>query len=79
MAQVGLDGVRSLADVWDGALIGRTLRVRFWRIPWAEVPRGPEEQAAWFLGEWTRMDEWVGRERGRAADAGLGGAHRAGT
>lgn len=73
MAQVGLDGVRSLADVWDGALIGRTLRVRFWRIPWAEVPRGSEEQATWFLAEWARMDAWVGRARGRAADGSAGG------
>lgn len=66
MAQVGLDGVRSLADVWDGALIGRTLRVEFRRVPWAEVPREREAQAAWFLREWERLDAWVGRERGRA-------------
>jgi len=67
MAQVGLDGVRSLADVWDGALIGRTLKVEFRRIPWGEVPRDREGQAAWFLREWERLDAWVGRERSRAS------------
>lgn len=70
MAQVGLDGVRSLADVWDGALIGRTLRVEFHRIPRSEVPRDREGQAAWFLREWERIDAWVGRERARAATGG---------
>jgi len=70
MAQLGLDGVRSLADVWDGALIGRTLRVAFHRIPWGEVPRDREGQTAWFLREWERLDAWVGRERDRAASAG---------
>jgi len=69
MAQVGLDGVRSLADVWDGALVGRTLRVEFRRIPWAEVPRERQAQAAWFLREWERLDAWVGRERERSGGA----------
>lgn len=69
MAQVGLDGVRSLADVWDGTLIGRTLKVEFWRVPWSDVPRGREQQAAWFLGQWERIDAWVGRERQRAPGA----------
>jgi len=70
MAQLGLDGVRSLADVWDGALIGRTLKVAFRRIPRGEVPRDREGQAAWFLGEWERLDAWLGRERDRPASAG---------
>ena len=61
--QVGLEGVRRLPDLWNGVLIGRTLRVEFWRRPWAEVPAGRESQIDWLYQEWERLDGWLERQR----------------
>jgi len=63
MAHVGFDGVRGLADLWGGALVGRTVRVAFWRRRWAEVPRDTAARVDWIHREWEILDAWVGRAR----------------
>jgi hypothetical protein len=48
-----------LNDIWRGRLIGRTVHLRFWRMPSAEIPRTTEERIAWLDGQWERVDAWV--------------------
>jgi 1-acyl-sn-glycerol-3-phosphate acyltransferase len=60
---VGFDGVATFHDVRAGALIGRTVRVEFWRVPFAEIPKGRADQIGWLFDQWKKMDEWVGRNR----------------
>jgi 1-acyl-sn-glycerol-3-phosphate acyltransferase len=62
-AHVGFEGVRRLADLGNGVLVGRRIRVAFWRRPWKEVPAGREERVAWLLDEWQRVDRWVGQNQ----------------
>ena len=68
--QVGLEGVRRIPDLWKGVLVGRTLRVEFWRRPWAAVPLDVEQRIDWLYREWERLDDWLagalGRRPGRA-------------
>jgi 1-acyl-sn-glycerol-3-phosphate acyltransferase len=59
-AHVGLEGAARLGDLWRGALIGRELHVRYWRVPATDIPRDPEGCASWLEREWTRLDDWVG-------------------
>jgi 1-acyl-sn-glycerol-3-phosphate acyltransferase len=59
LAHVGFEGTASLNDVWRGELIGRTVRLLFWRVPSAEIPRTTEERIAWLDGQWERVDAWV--------------------
>lgn len=61
MACVGFEGVRGLADVWDGALVGRTVRVAFWRRRWDGVPADAPGRVAWIRREWEALDAWLGR------------------
>ncbi len=56
----GFDGVRTLNDFWRGALVGRRIRVEFWRIPAAEIPRDAEERNRWLFDRWAELDRWVG-------------------
>lgn len=63
MAHTGFEGVRRLSDVWNGVLVGRTIRVSFWRRPWASVPTSQEGRRGWLLDEWDRLDAWLGRHR----------------
>ncbi len=65
--QVGFEGVRRVRDLWNGALIGRTLRVEFWRRPWAEVPAGREDRIEWLYREWEALDAWLERHRAAVA------------
>jgi len=67
--QVGLEGVRRIGDLWNGVLIGRTLRVEFWRRPWSDVPAGREGQVEWLYREWERLDDWLEREKAPVAPA----------
>ncbi len=72
LAHTGFEGVRTLSDVWNGALVGRRLKVSLWRRPWAEVPAEREARAAWLLREWEALDAWVSRHREPPGDPGAG-------
>lgn len=61
-AHVGFEGAATLRHLWSGKVIGRRIRVGFWRVPAAEVPREPEAASAWLLEHWQRMDRWVGEQ-----------------
>jgi len=55
----GFEGVRSLADLWNGALIGRRIRVRFERIAAAAIPVEREARIEWVFDQWARLDAWL--------------------
>ena len=60
----GFEGLSKLGSLRSGALVGRTLRLRFWREPASSIPSapGPEGQAAragWLAAHWQRMDDWL--------------------
>ena len=61
-AHSGLEGAGSPRDLLAGALVGSTVRVRFWRVPYAEIPVTYEARIEWLYGQWQRVDEWIGGE-----------------
>jgi len=58
-AHVGLEGAARVADIWQGALIGRELRVRYWRVAARDIPLDPDGRAQWLEREWARLDDWI--------------------
>lgn len=58
----GLEGFAHVADVLRGALVGRTVNVRFWRVPVASIPIERQERLEWLADEWQRMDDWLSAE-----------------
>jgi 1-acyl-sn-glycerol-3-phosphate acyltransferase len=58
-AHVGLDGFAKIGDMWSGAIVGRTIRVRFWRTPAAEIPKDRNQRIDWLFDQWERVDAWV--------------------
>lgn len=64
MAHAGLEGIVGIPDLLGGALIGRTLRVAFWRLPGASIPAGREAQVEWIYAQWERLDAWLAAARG---------------
>jgi hypothetical protein len=61
----GLDGLAHVADIFRGALVGRTVRVRFRRVRADDVPSDPAARASWLYDEWQREDDWVAAQAAR--------------
>jgi len=59
VAHVGLDGFSHVKDIWSGALFGRTVRVRMWRVPRAMIPDDKAARTQWLYREWQSVDAWV--------------------
>ncbi len=69
-AHVGFDAAATFWDFWNGALVGETIHVEFWRVPFSEIPKDRDARIDWLYGHWERMDAWVaGRRRASAAGA----------
>jgi 1-acyl-sn-glycerol-3-phosphate acyltransferase len=59
VAHAGLDHLFTVADIWRELPLDGTVRMRWWRVPSAEVPRGRDEQVDWLYGWWEKIDGWV--------------------
>jgi 1-acyl-sn-glycerol-3-phosphate acyltransferase len=64
----GFESVRSLADLWSGALVGRCIEVELWRLPAGAIPRQREDRVEWIYAQWERVDAWL-ESRTDAAEA----------
>lgn len=58
-AHTGLESLRSLGQLWSGALVGRRVRLAFRRVPAAEIPATRAERIEWLYDEWQRVDDWI--------------------
>lgn len=67
-AHTGFEDLRSLADLWSGALVGRSVEIELWRVPAAAIPAGRAERIDWLYTLWERVDAWL-EERARAGGA----------
>lgn len=70
---VGFDGFEYISDIWAGGLNGATIRVKFWRVPVAEIPSDERGRIEWLYRHWLDLDRWVGEQR-----AELGGSSASG-
>jgi len=64
-AHTGFEGAATLAQIWKGELLHRTIRVRFQRIPRSAIPTQRADQADWLRERWQEIDAWVARQRVR--------------
>lgn len=65
-AHTGLEGARTMNDFLNGALVGATLRMAFWREPRAHIPVEGQAREAWLFEHWLRLDSWVSEHAPRA-------------
>jgi 1-acyl-sn-glycerol-3-phosphate acyltransferase len=59
VAHAGLEGLSTLADLWDGLPMDGAVRLCWWFVPAQEVPRHPAGQEDWLYGHWAELDRWV--------------------
>ncbi|MAC29776.1 MAG: hypothetical protein CMH59_25405, partial [Myxococcales bacterium] len=70
-AHVGLEGFATFADLLSGEVVGRTLAVRFWRVPARAIPEEREARLRWLYDQWAEVDRFVGA-RGDVSRASAG-------
>jgi 1-acyl-sn-glycerol-3-phosphate acyltransferase len=75
-AHVGLERASSIRQLLDGAPVGATVRVRFWRVPYPEIPLASADRISWLYEYWQRIDRWVDSS-GAAGPKAPAGAARA--
>jgi 1-acyl-sn-glycerol-3-phosphate acyltransferase len=59
VTHTGLDHLYTVADIWRALPLDTTVRMRWWRVPAADVPRGEAAQVEWLFQWWERIDDWV--------------------
>jgi 1-acyl-sn-glycerol-3-phosphate acyltransferase len=59
VAHTGFEAVASAERMMNGALVGKTVKVKMWRVPAAAIPKDEAARAAWLDAEWAKMDQWV--------------------
>jgi len=46
-------------DWAGGALLDRTIRIRFFRVPSDEVPEDDAARIDWLYEHWREVDRWI--------------------
>ncbi|MGH0037234.1 MAG: lysophospholipid acyltransferase family protein [Myxococcota bacterium] len=64
VAHSGFESVASFWELWNGALRDAVVRVKFWRVPALEIPRGREDRIEWLYERWQTMDRWLAQHSG---------------
>lgn len=58
-AHVGFEGAGKMSDWVGGALLDRTIRIRFFRVPSESVPASDEARIDWLYHHWQEVDAWI--------------------
>lgn len=70
VAHTGTDHLHTVLDVWHELPMDTEIRMRWWQVPNAEVPRDAAVQVDWLYTWWGRIDEWITENRPAAQDVG---------
>jgi hypothetical protein len=70
VAHTGVEHMVTVLDVWRELPMDRTIQMRWWIVPAAEVPAGQDERVDWLFAWWARIDEWIDE---RQTEAGVQG------
>jgi 1-acyl-sn-glycerol-3-phosphate acyltransferase len=59
VAHTGLEHLSTVRDLWRGLPMDKTLHLRWWFIPAAEVPRDETQLTDWLYRWWETIDAWI--------------------
>lgn len=55
----GLDSFARLPDIWRGAMVGRDVHVKLWRIGAQSIPSGRQPRTEWLFEVFQQIDDWI--------------------
>jgi 1-acyl-sn-glycerol-3-phosphate acyltransferase len=59
VAHTGLEHLSTVRDLWRSLPMDKTLHLRWWFIPAAEVPRDGTQLTDWLYRWWETIDAWI--------------------
>jgi 1-acyl-sn-glycerol-3-phosphate acyltransferase len=62
-AHLGFEGASHLRNLFSGKWTNALIKVHFWRIPFARIPKGDEALQAFLWTQWDQMQQHVDRLR----------------
>jgi hypothetical protein len=71
IGHTGLDTLITMGDIWRELPMDKSITMRGWRVPRAEIPAARDAQAEWLFGWFERIDGWI-TARTAIEDAGDG-------
>lgn len=71
-AHTGFEEAATIADLASGGLIDRTIRVRFWKVPFREIPAESDARVDWLIAHWRKVDAWIDAQQPAGVDASSG-------
>jgi 1-acyl-sn-glycerol-3-phosphate acyltransferase len=74
VAHTGLEHLSTVRDIWRGLPMDKTLWLRWWFVPAAEVPRDDTELTDWLYQWWEIIDGWI--ETTQQQQSGTAGRRR---
>ena len=63
-AHVGFEALQHIRSFVNGSMIGAGVRIKYWRVPYADIPTDREGRTKWLYDWWKVMDAWVGEHQG---------------
>lgn len=72
-AHTGLESTVSIGQLWRGDLVNSRVRVKFWKVPYEDIPTGKEALTDWLWDQWVQVNAFV--EETVTADDSLSTAH----
>jgi 1-acyl-sn-glycerol-3-phosphate acyltransferase len=60
VAHTGLEHLVTVGDLWRALPMDTEVRMHWWRVPAAEVPRDEHGIVEWLFGWWETVDAWIG-------------------
>lgn len=63
VAHTGLEHLDSARDVWRALPESKTLELRWWFVPAAQVPGGRDTRIDWLYERWADIDAWIAARR----------------
>lgn len=58
-AHAGFEGSASFRSLFNGQWVGKSIGIRFWRIPYAEIPSSESDRREWLYEQWSQMQAAV--------------------
>lgn len=59
LAHTGFEGSTHFSNLINGSWIGAQIRLKFWRVPFHDIPTSHEAQRDFLFGQWDLMDAAV--------------------